>query len=341
MVVRRLSINSELTALLASGMSLTRFTRPLFVLGFAVTALNVGILGWIEPWARYVYREVRFHVENVSPYLAATEGQFMKIGNQTILVEHIDKRSQTFNKVFLFEPKPNGGSTEVLASKGEMIVGNGRVALLLHNGTRLKIAPPKQGQEPNPEYLDFETLTFPLTSEHKAFRAMGDDEQEFSLVSLYRTANSPPQGTMPQEMLSELHRKLVIILSSLFLPLLATSFARANMRGRNAFQGLISFGFLIVYQQLVQFGSILTDQTGLSPALTMWPIFIVLVVAALGLLFLQDTRAGAPIERLAIAWSNSIHGVRSWFAPPPPRRPRRPRQTQGRPMTRAPSHHQP
>ncbi len=149
-VVRRLSLNSELTALLAGGMSLTRFMRPMLLLGVLVTLVNVAVLGWADPWCRYVYREIRFHVENVSPYLAATEGAFMQIGTQTILVEHIDASAGTFEKVFLYEPKANGTTTEVLASKGQLVTGDGRVALLLENGTRLTLKPQDAGHPPSP-----------------------------------------------------------------------------------------------------------------------------------------------------------------------------------------------
>ena len=63
---------------------------------------------------------------------------------------------------------------------------------------------------------------------------------------------------------SELNRKLIIILTSIFLPLLAAVFAQANPRRSNIYQGIISFGIIILYQQLIQFGGIMTDRTGVS-----------------------------------------------------------------------------
>lgn len=323
MVARRLSLNSELTALLASGVSLARFTRPMMLLGVLVTLINVVVLGWVEPWARYVYREVRFQVENVSPYLAATEGSFMKIGAQTLLVERIDASAGTFDKIFLYEPKANGATTEILASKGRIVSGEGQVSVLLEHGTRLTLKGQSQDRTPSPEYLDFQTLIFPLVTTQQAFRQIGADEQEFSLINLYNLLDTPPPGTQAEEMSSELNRKLVIILSSLFLPILATSFARTNLRGKNVLQGIISFGFLLVYQQLVQFGSILTDNAGISPVITMWPIFIMLVVTSVTLLLVQDSRAGLPMERLMLACNTLLQGVVSWFEPKPRRRRRR------------------
>ncbi len=164
---------------------------------------------------------------------------------------------------------------------------------------------------------------------------MGGDEGEFSLLDLYYLLHSPPAGTKPEEMSSALNLKLVIILSSLFLPLLATSLARTNLRGKNAIQGLLSFGFLILYHQLLQFGAMMTDNTGVSPAISIWPIFMIMLLASLTLMILQDTRAGMPAERLSLAGTAVLEGIASWFEPKPRRRRRRViHPSQRRPLSR-------
>ena len=94
---------------------------------------------------------------------------------------------------------------------------------------------------------------------------------------------------------SELNRKLIIILTSIFLPLLAAVFAQANPRRNNIYQGIISFGVIILYQQLIQFGGIMTDRTGISSALTMWPLFAVLAAGSLILIALRDYRVERPL----------------------------------------------
>ena len=101
-VLRRLSLNSELVSISANGISFARFILPLFMLGIGVTGINAGVLGWLEPFSRYSYRELMFQLKHVTPYLAVREGVFTRIGRQTIYVERIDKETKTFSKVYAF-----------------------------------------------------------------------------------------------------------------------------------------------------------------------------------------------------------------------------------------------
>lgn len=306
-VVRRLSLNSELVALFANGMSFTRFILPLFILGVLVTGVNAFVLGWVEPLSRYSYRELMFQLRHVTPYLAVREGVFTKIGRQTIYVESIDKETRVFKKIFVFELGEDGTQTEIIAARGEVFVGGRLPVLMLRDGNRLMMQqnPLAQvGQPVVPDNLEFQTLNFPLTPPSIQFHSQGDDEQEFSLYGLYQRLDTPPPGTTVAEMGSELNRKLIIILTSLFLPLLATFFAQSNPRGSNLYQGIFSFGTIILYQQLIQFGGVLTDRTGISPIVTMWPLFGILAAGSLILVALQDNGVGRPTDRMTKALCN-------------------------------------
>jgi lipopolysaccharide export system permease protein len=297
-VVKRLSLNFELVALFANGMSFTRFILPLFILGVVVTGVNAGVLGWLEPFSRYSYRELMFQLRHVTPYLAVREGVFTTIGRQTIYVENIDMETRTFKKIFVFELGEDGTQTEIIAAQGEVFIGGHLPVLMLRDGNRLVMQqnPLVQvGQPDVPDNLEFQTLTFPLTPPSVQFHRQGDDEQEFSLYGLYKRLDTPPPGTTVAEMGSELNRKLIIILTSVFLPLLAAVFAQSNPRGSNLYQGIFSFGIIILYQQLIQFGGILTDRTGISSILTMWPLFGILAAGSLILIALQDNGIERPL----------------------------------------------
>ena len=315
--VRRMSLDRELVSLHASGMSLSRFIRPLVLLGVFLTVANTLVLGWLEPLGRYSYRELAFRIEHVAPYLAIREGVFTTIGRQTIYIEHIDQATRTFKNIFVFQPERDGSQTEIIAASGEVFVGNHLPQLLLHDGNRLIVqqnALSGPAQPETPQNLTFQTLTFPLAAPSLRFHQRGDDEQEFSLLELYERLDTPPAGTLPAEMVSELNRKLAIILTALFLPLAATLLARSNPRGSNLYQGLFSFGFIILYQQLIQFGSVMIERTGVSPAISIWPVFGVMAAGSLILLGLQDTMTGRPSELPAIVLQGLLRKLRGPFS---------------------------
>lgn len=124
-------------------------------------------------------------------------------------------------------------------------------------------------------------------------------------------------------MASELNRKLIIILSSLFMPLLAALCAQSNTRGRNVFQGIFSIAFMILFQQLIQFGGLVTDRLGISPFITMWPVFGLLAFGTILFLVLQDLRAGRPSERIASTLIDAAYGLKAWLSPATRRKPQR------------------
>ena len=308
-VVRRLSLNYELASFFANGMSLARLILPMVMLGVVVTVINCLVLGWLEPWSRYSYRELAFRLQHVAPYLAIREGVFTTIGQQTIYVEHIDAETYALKDIFVFQLNSDGSQTEIIAAHGDVIVGEHLPQLILHDGNRLIVRQPalvKTRQPETPENLEFQTLAFPLTPPSVQFHQRGDDEQEFSINGLYERLDTPPAGTSTAEMMSELNRKLAIILTSLFLPLIATFLAQTNPRGSNLHQGVFTFGLILIYQQLIQFGGVLTDQTGVSPVITIWPWFAILALGSLLLVGLQDSIAGRPGELMPLL----LHSLR-------------------------------
>ncbi|MCP4617149.1 MAG: LptF/LptG family permease, partial [Bradyrhizobium sp.] len=59
---RRLATSSELDVLRAVGMSYTRLLKVPFMYAMALAALNLAIVGFIQPWSRYNYEQLRFEL---------------------------------------------------------------------------------------------------------------------------------------------------------------------------------------------------------------------------------------------------------------------------------------
>jgi hypothetical protein len=61
----------------------------------------------------------------------------------------------------------------------------------------------------------------------------------------------------------------------------------------------------------VQFGGVLTNRTGVSPAFTIWPWFAILAFGSLLLTALQDSLTGRPMEYPGVAWHYLRHRLRA------------------------------
>ena len=61
---RRLATSSELDVLRVVGMSFGRLMRVPYAFAFALALLNLAIVGFIQPYARYAYEGLRFELRS-------------------------------------------------------------------------------------------------------------------------------------------------------------------------------------------------------------------------------------------------------------------------------------
>jgi len=288
-LIRGMAVNYELAMLQASGISLRRIVAPLIVLGICVTGINLAVVGWLEPLGRYSYRGLIYTLEKESFYLKAREGTFMKVGSKTVLINDIRSDRRSFDPIFIFEPLGERGTKTIIANRGELIFSERNSVLRLFDGHQLKITDREDAN--SAERLDFTVLDLPLNAAITTFRARGDDEQELLLPELL-SARQLPADTTPGAMSAELNRKLVIVLTSLFMPMLAASLAVINPRRKNIYQAPVVLLIIVVYHQYVEFGARLVERNGFHPYIAIWPVFVALGAASLFLFHIVSQRPG-------------------------------------------------
>lgn len=296
-VVRALSVNSELAILQASGISLKRIFAPLIALGIIVTCINLVVVGWLEPIGRYSYRGIIYRLEQESFYLKARDGTFMKVGAKTVLISKIKDDRRRFDDIFIFGPLPPNGSSTITAESGQLVFAGRNPVLRLHDGQQLKVT--DRDDFGSAQHVEFGVLDVPLDEVITRYRPRGEDEQELLLPELLSSATPLPPDTTAEAMAAEVNRKLVIIFSSLFMPVLAACCAVLNPRRRNVYQAAGVLLLIVIYHQLVEFGARLTEKDGVSPLLTLWPIFLLFGGATLLLLHTISQRPGAADELAA------------------------------------------
>ncbi|HQX85116.1 MAG TPA: LptF/LptG family permease, partial [Aestuariivirga sp.] len=198
----KLSKDSEIDAIMATGTGLHRLTRPVILLSLALGALSLFIVGWLQPQTRYAYRSVLFDVKNVEVFYLAEEGVFMQAGTRTFILDKLNRSSNTFDHVFLFDYRGPSGLDTLTASSGMLIPldGDRRPVLRLDNGHRLKLDrwPSLDGKAEIPQatVVEFATTDTPLGRvSDSIFRPRGEDERELTLPELYTQLDTPPKGS--------------------------------------------------------------------------------------------------------------------------------------------------
>jgi lipopolysaccharide export system permease protein len=282
----RMSANSETDAFMASGISLNRLTRPVIVLGVLLSLLTLVIMGWVQPHARYAFRNLFFNIQNIDVFYLAEEGVFMQAGERTFIIDELDRSNNAFKRAFIYQDKGPKGSETVTSSNGMLFdaPAGKRPILHLENGHRLLLDTPPSpdaSAPPNAEATEFALADTPLGRISKdIFRPRGIDERELTLPELFAHLGNPPEQATAAEVSSDLNERLVTTVSILILPFLAIPFAVGSRRSPRSFRMGFALVLIVVYNEIIQQGANAAQRAVVSPLVVMWiPCFLLALFA--------------------------------------------------------------
>jgi lipopolysaccharide export system permease protein len=272
----KMSANSEIDALMASGIGLNRQARPVIVLGVIMSLMSLFILGWVQPHARYAYRSVVFDVQNIDVFYLAEEGVFMQAGNRTFIIDKLDRGQNAFERAFIYQDKNAKGSDTVTSARGSLIENKDgqRPTLHLENGHRLTL-PQKPSLAtstlPTAEVTEFALADTPLGRISKdIFRPRGQDERELTLPELVASLDHPPAEATKAEVATELAERLVNAVSILIFPFLAIPFAVGSRRSQRGFRTGFALALIVIYHEIIQQGGNIANKGNVSPLIALW-----------------------------------------------------------------------
>ena len=298
-VVNRMNQASEIDALLAAGVSLTRLAAPYLWLAAVLSLVSLLVFGYVQPYSRYAYRAV-FHTARNAGWngLVPAETILTPTDRLTMTTDEADGAGQRLTRIFIRRLSDVGREEVTTAGMAEVRrTPDGRsVILLLKNGQQLRFN--AQGR---PEVLSFKTLTMklPLTGPAKLLRARGGDERELTLSELATQARNPHSMFRPATLLAELYGRLA---RSFCLPLLALLGVPLGLSAKRSGRapGVIVGGLVLLgFHHLVQLGQGLATTGRASPEVAVGLPFLGLAVIACTVFFTSLKRPGeTPIGRL-------------------------------------------
>ena len=264
-VVNRMNQASEIDALLAAGMSLTRLAAPYLCLAAALTAVSLLVFGFLQPYSRYAYRAVLHTAQNAGwNGMVPAETILIPSKDLTMTTDAADAAGQQLSRVFIRRMTDKGREEITTAGMAEVrrTADGKNVRLMLKNGQQLRY-----NDEGRPELLRFQdfTMQLPVQGPARLLRSRGGDERELTLFELWDQAESG-QTSLPREALKgELYGRLARAFALPLLPLLGVPLGLAAKRSGRA-PGMIVGGLLLLaFFHLVQLGEGLAD-TGRAPA---------------------------------------------------------------------------
>lgn len=279
---RNLSMSSELDALSSSGASFVRLLRPIYALILVLMIFDFLLVSYIQPLARYEYRQIRFNVTSGALGVKIPAGEFVEISdNLTIRLGAVNKETRDAEDIFLERRARDGSTTTITARYGAISttpdirtlllkLEQGRQVIIDPRGTRI--------QALNFDAFDLE-IDLPAIG---VFRPRGGDERETTFTEILAYLQSAgPGAPLYDDYRAGLHWRIIHPLSFLVMPILAIAVGVTGRRRRSTLKPIVGVAILIVYHELLEeWGKVVARDGELSPYISMWGLFAAFFVVS-------------------------------------------------------------
>lgn len=270
---RRLATSSELDVLRAVGISYTRLLRVPYMYAIALALLNFSIVGFIQPWARYNYEQLRFELRTGALGASIKVGEFTSFGSKmTLRIESSENEGRELKGIFL-QTITKEGPVAVTAEQGQFLRSDDPDTIIfkLTNGTLIH----SDKDSPIPRVLTFTTHNLPIAlPKYEQFRKRGDKNLELTLPELARIGGShrsdPEQRDMSR---SAFHFRVTEILSMFLLPMLAAALGIPPKRSTSALGVFLSIVMIVTYFKINEYAEAIGSLGRIDPILALWVPF--------------------------------------------------------------------
>jgi lipopolysaccharide export system permease protein len=312
----RLSSESELDAMRASGLSLLRLIAPVLALAVVLVIISSYLLGWLQPYTRFGYRALVHLVTDTQWDSAIERGAFFTgFGGKTILIGDISDGGRTLTRIFVKEKDGSGRSIILTAERGDLKKQSDfSLVLSLQHGVRSETS--LNGDATRA--MTFDQLDLPLESiAPDPFRPRGEKESELTFTELVRFYFNTPDYLDIEDITAEIHERLVRTVSIFFLPFLAFPVGISSRRTAKSVRMIVGVLFLIFYYEVLQFGEAMVRKQALGPIPALWVPCAIFAGCSLWLFWVADRRPGQdPLAHLF----EGLSAIGNWFRRLLPRR---------------------
>ncbi|WP_213981775.1 LPS export ABC transporter permease LptF [Sphingomonas sp. dw_22] len=272
---RRLATSSELDVLRAVGMSYTRLLKVPYMYAIALTLLNFSIVGFVQPWARYNYEQLRFELRTGALGASIKVGEFTNFGSKmTLRIESSQNEGRDLKGIFVQMITNDGSPLAVTAESGQFLRSDDPDTIIfkLTNGTLVH----RDKGSPVPRVLTFNTHNLPIPlPKYEQFRKRGDKNLELTLPELARIGGNRESDPKQRDTSrSAFHFRLAEVLSMFLLPMLAAALGIPPKRSTSALGVFLSIVMIVTYHKVNEYAQSIGSLGRIDPIFALWAPFL-------------------------------------------------------------------
>ncbi|WP_219894490.1 LPS export ABC transporter permease LptF [Aquisediminimonas profunda] len=272
---RRIALSSELDAFRAIGQSYGRLLRTPYLYAIALALVNLAIVGYVQPYARYAYEGLRFELRSGALGASIKVGEFTHLGKRmTMRIEKSSNNGRDLSGIFVMGEGKDGKTLAVTAEKGTFLATDDpdTIILRLANGVLVHDAPGFK----TPRILSFTGHDLPIDlPKIEAFRNRGGKDRELTIPELARVGNDPRVSKMIRdETRANFHFRLVEVAMMLLLPLLAVALAVPPKRSSSSLGVFLSIVMVVAYHKVNEYAESMGSLGLIDPFYALWLPFL-------------------------------------------------------------------
>ena len=285
---RKLATTSELDVLRAVGWSYTRLLRVPYMITLVLLALNLAIVGYWQPLARYGYEQLDFELRSGALGAAIRVGEFTALEDKVALrIEESRDDGRRLMGIFARLANDKGQVLSISAREGRFLANRedrNTIILRLLDGTIVQDMPGE-----TPRVLSFTQHDLPIDLPAiQRFRARGDEAREYLLPELLELGwrDDDVAATKRVEGRAAFNYRIVEVVMMLMLPLLAVALAIPPKRSTSALGVFVSIVMVVAYHKINQYGQEVAALGRVDPLLALWGPFA-LFAALIGWMYFR------------------------------------------------------
>ncbi|WP_338501199.1 LPS export ABC transporter permease LptF [Sphingomonas kaistensis] len=251
---RGLATSSELDALRGVGTGFGRLLRVPMAYAIVLAALNLFLVGWLQPWTHYGYERLRFDLSSGALGASLKVGEFNNFSKRfTIRIDRSEAGGTQLHGLFVQADDQKGGAVVATASHGRFLATDDpdTILLRLEEGRLIQQNP----SFATPRTLAFESYDLPINLPRvDSFRARAqNDAEEMTLPEIFR-ASYGGTTTGPENLAARanLHFRLVEVILMLLLPMLAVALAVPPKRSTSGLGIFVGIVMVVAYHKINQ-----------------------------------------------------------------------------------------
>ncbi|SFP34847.1 LPS export ABC transporter permease LptF [Sphingomonas rubra] len=320
---RRLATSSELDVMRGVGMSYARLLRVPYLYAIGLAAVNLAIVGYVQPIARYYYEGLRFELRTGALGASIKVGEFTHLGSRmTLRIERSRDSGRDLSGIFVHVQTPKQDWLAVTAERGQFMATDDPNVIIfrLNNGTLVHNRPDFR----TPRVLQFTAHDLPIDlPKIESFRQRGGRNLEFTLPELARLGHAGGTERLRDASRSEFHFRLVEVATMFLLPMLAAALGVPPKRSSSALGVFLSIVMIVTYHKINEYAQGIGELGRVDPALALWTPFALFAALVWWMYYqIAHVPGGQPIgalergfAKLAKAITRRLPGRRRELAP--------------------------